>query len=460
MLSEATTARIIDEAMSLGAEFAEVFDENTFFHSEEVSHEGVEKYDSGYESGVGIRLFSGGNCYYASSNNRNEDDLIELTRRMSRMTGRNNTNVSISPEFKISYEMPPGTMRQRNLPADKLLLPAKTAVRAGMDYSSEIVRMNVGRTDVDQEICIANSEGLLVREHRVKTRLYIQAYAGSGTDLQMGYYGPGAMAGQEFYDRLDIEAAAAEACRTAIVNLHAKPFKGGRMPVVVANGFGGLLFHEACGHSLEATVIARDSSEFSGRIGEKVASDLVTLIDDGSIEGEWGSYHVDDEGIPARKNVLIENGILRGYMTDQLNGSRIGLAPTGSSRRQNYRFAPVARMTNTYIASGGSSPEDIIAATESGIYVKSIIGGSVDPATGDFNFSAGESYMIRNGKICEAVRGVTLIGNGMSVLKSVDMVGNDLKLGQGYCYASSGALFIDAGQPTVRISNMTVGGLI
>ena len=267
------------------------------------------------------------------------------------------------------------------------------------------------------------------------------------------------MMGHEFYEKINVEEAGREAARQAKVILHAEPCKGGRMPVIVAHGFGGLLFHEACGHSLEATVIAKKSSEFCGKLGKKVASDVVTLIDDGSIEGEWGSLHVDDEGIPTRKNILIEKGVLKSYMVDRLNGLRTGLSPTGSARRQNYKYCPVARMTNTYIAPGNVTPEAIIRATGYGLYVKSINGGSVDPATGAFNFSAGECYMIQDGKRTAPVRGVTLIGNGGSVIQGVDMVGNDFELRQGYCYASSGALFIGAGQPTVRVKSMTVGGI-
>ena len=312
---------------------------------------------------------------------------------------------------------------------------------------------------MEQLVQIANTEGVYVQDNRVKTRLYIAAYAQNGTDVQSGYYGPGAMRGHEYYDQIDVEAAAREAARAAKVILHAKPCRGGQMPVVVANGFGGLLFHEACGHSLESTVIARGSSEFCGLLGKKVASDVVTLVDDGSIAGEWGSLHVDDEGTPTQKNVLIENGILKSYMVDKLDGLRAGLKPTGSARRQNYRHYPVARMTNTYIAPGKSTPEEIISSTEKGIYVKSINGGSVDPSTGDFNFNASECYMIQNGKLSEPVRGVTLIGNGGTILKAVDMVADDFELRQGFCYASSGALYIGAGQPTIRVRNMTVGGI-
>lgn len=231
------------------------------------------------------------------------------------------------------------------------------------------------------------------------------------------------------------------------------------MSVVVDNGFGGLMFHEACGHSLEASSVAKGISEFSGKLGQQIASPLVTLIDDGTIKNEWGSLSVDDEGNPTQKNILIENGILKGYLIDKLNGRRLKMAPTGSARRQSFRFAPTSRMTNTYIANGPHSREEIISQTEKGLFVKYIRGGSVNSATGDFNFNVSEAHLIENGRITEPVRGATLIGNGADILKQVDLVGNNLAIGQGYCYAGSGALFIGAGQPTVRVANMTVGGM-
>ena len=460
MLSETVIERLLDEAMTGGADFAEVFDEDTFRQEAEVTGEGVEAFEAGRESGVGLRLFKDQNCYYMSLSDRDESSLMVMAKTLTKAmkAGSERTGRSALEPVR-SFGMEEGTVRPGDLDADKRLEPARICVKAGMAHDPEIVRMKVRLTDYDQEVQIANSDGLFVRDERVKTRLYIQAYASDGKDMQVGYYGPGAMRGHDFYGQLDIEAAACEAARQAKVILHAAPMTGGPMSVVVGNGFGGLLFHEACGHSLEATVTARDSSEFAGKIGQMVASPCVTLIDDGSIRGEWGSLHVDDEGVPTRKNILIENGILKGYMVDRLNGLRIDLPPTGSCRRQNYRFIPVARMTNTYIAPGETTPGSIIRDTESGLYVASINGGSVDPATGDFNFSAGECYRIRGGQIAEPVRGITLIGNGRTVLENVDRVGNDFRLGQGFCFASSGALFIGAGQPTVRISKMTVGGI-
>lgn len=459
MLSADRIESILDHASMKGADFAEVFDENNFLQEIVATYDNIDQNQIGRESGVGIRIFKDKKCFYGYTNDRSEKAIKELVDNLTK-TMKGDTLARIALEEKRIITMGNGVIPASGLSINKRMEPLKTVVNAGMSYDNEIVRMRVKLTDMEQEVQIANTDGVFVEDQREKTRMHISAYAQKGTDIQSGYFGPGAMRGHEFYNILDLEEAGRKAARQAKNILHAQPCHGGQMSVVVANGFGGLLFHEACGHSLEASVIARDASEFCGKLGTKVASDVVTLVDDGSIANEWGSLHVDDEGIPTQKNVLIENGILKGYMVDRLNGLRMGMAPTGSSRRQNYKFVPTSRMTNTYIAPGSSNPEDIISSTEKGLYVCSIIGGSVEPATGDFNFSAGECYLIENGKITTPVRGITLIGNGISVLKNVDMVGNDYALGQGFCYASSGALYIGAGQPTVRVSNMTVGGLL
>lgn len=240
--------------------------------------------------------------------------------------------------------------------------------------------------------------------------------------------------------------------------LGARPCPVGRMPVIIANGFGGLFFHEACGHSLEGTSVANGCSEFAGKLGTKVASDKVTLIDDGSIPGEWGSLGIDDEGILTRKNVLIEGGILKNYLLDRMDAKRMGLAPTGSCRRENYRFAPVSRMTNTYIAPGTDKFENMVGSIDKGLFVKDINAGSVDPVTGEFNFNTGETYLIEKGEITAPLMSATLIGTGKEILPKVDMVSDNFALAQGYCYASSGQLPIGAGQPAVRITEMTIGG--
>lgn len=333
------------------------------------------------------------------------------------------------------------------------------AMAAGRGYDPAVKRMWTKYLDQEQHVIIANSEGLYREDDRNKTRLMISAYAEKNGDVQSGFVGKGARMGFEFYDKLDLDYYGREAARKACAMAGADYCQAGQMSVVVDNGFGGLMFHEACGHSLEAKSVARGNGEFSNKLGQKVASDVVTLIDDGSIPDTWGGLRIDDEGHDTQKNVLIENGILKSYMIDRLNGQIMGMAATGSSRRESYKFAPTSRMTNTYIAPGESTRDQIISSTEKGLFVCDIGGGSVNSVTGDFNFSVTEAYEIVNGKIGKPVKGATLIGKGGEVLKRVDMVADNLRIDEGYCYAASGALFIGAGQPTVRISNMTVGGI-
>ena len=240
--------------------------------------------------------------------------------------------------------------------------------------------------------------------------------------------------------------------------LHADYCPAGRMPVAIDNGFGGVIFHEACGHSLEAQAVSRGMSEFAGKLGQRVASEKVTAIDDGTIPGAWGSVNIDDEGTPNRKRVLIEKGVLKSYLVDKLNGRRMGLETTASSRRQDYTFAPTSRMTNTFLAPGTDTDEAIIRSIDFGLYAKKMGGGSVNPVTGEFNFAVNEGYLVRNGQICEPVRGASLIGKGSEVIRNIDMVGMNLRREQGVCGASSGSVPTDVGQPMIRVSEITVGG--
>ena len=230
------------------------------------------------------------------------------------------------------------------------------------------------------------------------------------------------------------------------------------MTVAIENGFGGVIFHEACGHSLEATSVGIGASQMAGKLGQKIANEKVTAIDDGTIPGAWGSYNMDDEGNPSGRIVLIENGVLKNYMVDRLGSRRMGMPMTGSSRRENYTYEPTSRMTNTFIANGTDKNEDIIASIENGLYAKSMGGGSVNPLTGEFNFAVTEGYLVRNGKIREPVRGASLIGTGAQILQDIDMVGQNLATGQGMCGSSSGSIPTDVGQPLIRVKKITVGG--
>ena len=264
--------------------------------------------------------------------------------------------------------------------------------------------------------------------------------------------------GIELFDQISPASIGQEAARQALVNLSAVPCPSGKMTVAIENGFGGVIFHEACGHSLEATSVGIGMSQMAGKLGQQIANPKVTAIDDGTIANGWGSCNIDDEGNPMIRRVLIENGILKSYMIDRLGSRRMGMPHTASGRRQNYSFEPTSRMTNTFIDNGPDKNEDIIASMEYGIYAAAMGGGSVNPFTGDFNFAANEAYLVKNGKICEPVRGASLIGNGGDIIMNIDMVGQDMETAQGMCGSSSGSIPTDVGQPLIRVSEITVGG--
>lgn len=334
----------------------------------------------------------------------------------------------------------------------------REACLAAKEYHDEISQVNGNYMEVDHKILIATSEGLFAQDRQIRTRVSVSSIASKDGENQTGSMSPGARKGLELFEDLDPKELGRKASAQAVTMLHAGYIKAGTMPVAIENGFGGVIFHEACGHSLEASHVALGQSQFTGKLGTQIANTKVTAIDDGTIPNAWGSVNIDDEGTPARKNVLIENGILKSYMIDKLNGRRMGMESTGNSRRQSYQFEPTSRMTNTYIGAGEDRDEDIIASIEYGLYARSMGGGSVNPVTGQFNFAVLEGYMIRNGKICEPVRGASLIGRGSDIIMDIDMVGKNVKRAQGMCGASSGSIPTDVGQPLIRVSSITVGG--
>lgn len=327
-----------------------------------------------------------------------------------------------------------------------------------LNYDEIIVQASSAYADSDQKILIANSEGLFERDRRVRTRIMQNAVASYNGDIQSGSSSPGAAMGFEFFDTIDIDDIAKEAARVAVTMAKSPYAPSGKMPVIMDNAFGGVLFHEACGHGLEAEFVSKNSSVYAGKLGEKIASDLVTAIDDGTIKNQWGSSNIDDEGTPTQRNVLIENGVLKSYLVDNLNGKRMGMKSTGSARRQSYKYAPTSRMNNTFIDKGNSSFEEMVSGVDFGLYAAKLGGGSVDVVTGEFNFAVMEGYIIKNGKIDHSVKGASLVGTGLEVLKNIDMVGKDLKLAEGVCGASSGSIPAGVGQPQVRIKGLTVGG--
>ena len=334
----------------------------------------------------------------------------------------------------------------------------KASYAAAKAYDPSIVQVTCQLLDVDHNILIANTEGTYAQDRQIRTRLFTQAVAEKNGETQVGYHAPGRRMGMEMFDFIDPKAVGVRAAKQAVTMAGAGYCPAGVMTVAIENGFGGVIFHESCGHSLEASAVAYGQSQFCGKLGQQIAAPCVTAIDDGTIPNAWGSINIDDEGTPAQRKVLIENGILKSYMIDKFNGRRMGMASTGSSRRQSFAYTPTSRMTNTYIAAGNDKNEDIIASIEYGLYAKEMGGGSVNPVTGEFNFAVNEGYIVRNGKICEPVRGASLVGKGSEILQNIDMVGTDMDMGQGMCGSSSGSVPTNVGQPLIRVSSITVGG--
>jgi TldD protein len=297
-----------------------------------------------------------------------------------------------------------------------------------------------------------------VEDDRVRTRFGVNCVAVGDTGMQTGTEAPGRTLGFEIFDEIDPEDVARTAAERALTMLRARPAPRGKLPVVLKRGAGGVLFHEACGHGLEADLVDKDASVFRGHVGEEVASPLVTLIDDGTYAREWGTYAIDDEGAPAQRNVLIERGVLTDYMWDLVRARKHGRVSSGNGRRETYQHLPMVRMTNTFLLAGDGDPDDIIRDTEHGLYCVALGGGQVDTATGDFVFGITEAYMIERGEITEPVRAAQLIGNGPETLRLVDAVGSDFDTWAGTCGKDGQGVPVSSGQPTLRVAELTVGG--
>ena len=325
-------------------------------------------------------------------------------------------------------------------------------------HGGDIQQVNANMLEKQRSVLIANSEGLLVEDSRDYARMRLSAIAEKGDGPQTAAESPGVLGGYEFFREIDVEKISKDAAQSALRMADAGYIEGGVMPVVLGNGFGGVIFHEACGHPLETEAIRKNASPFCGKLGEKVAQPVLTAIDDGTIAQRWGSLNIDDEGMPSKRTVLIENGVLKSYLSDRIGARQVEMERTGSARRESYKFAPVSRMRNTFIDNGNDTFDDMITSIDFGLYAKKMGGGSVNPATGEFNFAVQEGYAIRHGKIAEPVRGATLIGKGFEVLPRISMIGNDLELAAGMCGASSGWVPTTVGQPSLKIDSILVGG--
>ena len=335
------------------------------------------------------------------------------------------------------------------------LLKADAASRAASNLISQT--RGICR-EVEQRIEIFNSEGLHTRDTRHYVRATMTSIASDGSEQATGMKSDGGMIGWEISESLDAEKAGAESARQAIVNLGAKACPSGRMPVVIGNGFGGVIFHEACGHLLETTSVAKKASVFHDKLGEIIANPAVSASDDGTLTNEWGSLNIDDEGMETQQTRLIKDGKLVSFLVDRIGSQQTGYDRTGSGRRESYKFAPASRMRNTFIEPGDAEFDDMIGSIDRGIYAAQMGGGSVQPGTGEFNFAVTEGYFVKDGKIQHPVKAATLISTGPAVLKEISMVGRDFSLACGMCGSVSGAIPAAVGQASLKVDDILVGG--
>ncbi len=461
LLPEPQIEKLLAIAMARGADFAEVYAERTERTMASLEDGKIKSASFGVDQGVGIRVVSGSKVGYSYSDDLEDEALAQAADTAAHIaaTQKEVAPVSLRPvAAPRHYQVNDALSAQAVDRKVALLLRGDLAARA---FDPRIAQVLGGYADQTKTIQVANTEGHLARDVQDLCRLHFYVVAvGKDGERRTGFYGGGGRVGLAFYDGFTPEAAAREAARQAVETLGAIAAPAGPQTVVLAPGWSGILLHEAIGHGLEADFIRKKTSLFTDMLGKQVASEKVTVIDDGSVAGNRGSINVDDEGVPGERKVLIENGILRGYMSDKLNAKLMGTRSTGSGRRESFRSPPMPRMTNTYLAPGVDSPEDILRSVKSGLYCAHFGGGQVDISNGNFVFEVAEAYLIEDGKITAPLKNAALIGVGAEVLKRVSMVGNDPTLdpGIGTCGKDGQMVPVGVGLPTVRIDGVTVGG--
>ncbi len=456
MLKKEELQHLLNEALSTGADFAEIFLEDTKSSAIRVISGEVTSIDQGNVYGAGVRLIQGLDEVYGFTNHVTYESILGVVKNLrSSFKGELHHITPLGEKKPFQY-----TIKR---PMDSVKVSEKSEKLQGLSkkikaFDPRIVQAISQLLETEQKVLIANSNGVYQDDVRTYTRVILMAVAQENGVMQQAFEGPGRYMGFEIFEAVDCDQLALEVAQSAITLLTAEDMVPQVMPVVLHNAFGGVIFHEACGHPLEATAVAKGLSPFVGKLGEKIGSDIVTAYDDGDIDGAWGRSSFDDEGMPTQKNLLIENGVLKGYLIDYRNSRKMNMDPTGSARRQSYKFSPTSRMNSTYIAPGKDKFEEIIKDTKYGLFAKKLGGGTVVPATGEFNFAVQEGYMIEDGKLTRPVRGAMLIGHGKDVLFKIDKIADNLELGQGMCGSLSGSIPVDVGQPTIRVSSMTVGG--
>jgi TldD protein len=455
LLDPAVAERVLARALANGGRFAELFVERRHGLSMSIDESRLEAVHSGAEEGAGVRVVEGGTTYFAHVDGLDPHDLERAAdEAAAALRGKRREPRALAAQ---AVDPLPIQRRPEDVPPERKAALLRELDERARSRGREIAQFTSSYAEARRQVGVANSDGLLAGDDRTRTRIGAQAVARRGDAVETGAETLGAHRGFELLEG-DPGLIAEQAAGKALTLLDAGPAPSGSMPVIVGGGFGGVLFHEMTGHGLEADHVQKRASVYAGKLGEQVARPLLNAFDDGRLPHEWGSDAIDDEGTPTQKTQVIEEGRLSAYLYDRLTAERDAAAPTGNGRRESFRHLPIPRMTNTYIAPGEASPEEMIAEVEHGFYAVSFAGGQVEPATGDFVFGVSEGYLIEAGKVTRPCRGATLIGNCLEALMAIDAVGDDFFMKTGICGKGGQKAPVGTGQGHVRVGTMTVGG--
>lgn len=458
IVSQNVLEKALDAALSTGADFADIFIEDTYSSQLSILSQKPETAIVGQLYGAGVRLFFGHEVVYVTTNDLSEAGLVKAALNAAQSRGQGAAKKSM-PLMQVAFdsihtygEMPWEIHRDKKF---KWLNSLDHHARA---RNSQVTQVDAMLHEKFQKVQIANSKGLMAYDERAYSRVSCETYVENNGVKESSSERDGHLGTSDVFDRWDLKKLADDCVDRATLLTTAKYAPAGEMPVVIDNSFGGVIFHEACGHGLETTAVAKNASVFCGKLGERIAPECVTAVDDGTMANSWGSLNIDDEGNQTKRTVLIEKGILKSYIVDEMGAKQTGYEKTGSGRRQSYKYAPASRMRNTFIDAGQDSFEDMIRDVDYGLYAKNMGGGSVNPGTGDYNFQVREAYIIRKGRIEEAVKGACLIGRGIDTLGKITKVSNDLRHATGMCGSVSGNIPTCVGQPQILVSSLMVGG--
>jgi TldD protein len=458
MLDRDLAADVLRAARARGGDFAELFVEERVGLSVRLDDGRIEELTTGQDRGAGVRVGHDGNYGYAHSNRLDREALMTAAEAAaaSLADGRPGDVADLRTlEPAVVHE---ATREASAVPVADKVAWVREADDAARAHSPEVRQVAATYTDSIQRLLIATSDGRWVQETRPRVRLSVSVVAARDGVIQTGHHGPASLAGVELLQAHPPAETALVAARRAVTMLDSVPAPAGEMTAVLAPGMGGVLFHEAVGHPLEVDAVHKEASVYRGRVGEVLAAPILNGVDDATVPNAWGSFSFDDEGAPAERTVLFEDGVLRGWLYDRLRADKDGVASTGNGRRQSYAHPPIPRMSNTYILNGSSMPEELVAGTERGVFVTALAGGQTNPATGDFVFGCSEAYLIERGEVTTPVRGANLIGRAIEVMSSVDAIAADFDIWPGVCGKDGQGVPVGSGSPTLRISRITVGG--